>query len=163
MKVFTEVVETSKKTDVERYKSYDGKLFYSDKKACEAYESALTKVNTIALTTSNDCRIVDENSLYNGYAGCEDYCYLVAKVTEHTKTPLKLLFRASHHRHNEGEFEQLEFEKKLKEGAKLVFSVGCLNFYDGEVIDEFEEFRLLGTVEEYKKTLTKGFSLLDLD
>jgi hypothetical protein len=162
MKVFTEVVETSKKTDVERYKSYDGKLF-SDKKMCADYESALTKVNIIALTTSSNCKVINEYDLYNGYAGCEDYCYLVATVTESIKTPLKMVFRAFHHRSEVGDLEQLDFEKNLKEGSKLVFGVGCLGCYTDDTIDDFEDFHSYGTVEEFKKEFLKGFSLLDLD
>ena len=164
MKVFTEVKETqtTNKIETKKYMSYDGKLFPNEG-TCRDYESALTKVNIIALTTSSSCKIVNEYDLYNGYAGCEDYCYLVAKVTNSTKTPLKMVFRAFHNGSDVGEIEQLDFEKILKEGSKLVFGIGCSNACYVEVIDEFDDFHSYGTVEEFKKEFLKGFDLLDLD
>jgi hypothetical protein len=72
-----------------------------------------------------------------------------------------MVFRAFHHRNEVGDLEQLDFEKTLKEGSTLVFGVGCLGYID--TIDEFTDFYSYGTVEDFKKNLTKGFSLLDLD
>jgi hypothetical protein len=161
MKVFTEVaeVQTTKKIETKKYMSYDGKLF-SDEKKCKDYESALTKANIIALTASSDCRIVNEFDMYNGYAGSEEYYYFVAKVTEDTKTPLEIVHKAF----NSDENAQLRFKDYLKEGEKLVLGLGYLNcFLKDETVSEFECFCSYGTVEEFKKRLAEGFSLLDLD
>lgn len=162
MKVFTEVaeVQTTKKIETKKYMSFDGKLF-GDEKECKDYESALTKVNIIALTTSCDCKIVNEFELYNEYAGCEDYCYLVVKVTKETKTPLEMVYNSFH---CNDENARLEFKKNLKESEKLVIGVGCLGcFYKDDTISVLDDFTFYGTVESFKKELSKGFSLLDLD
>jgi hypothetical protein len=160
MKVFTEVaeVQTTKKIETKKYMSYDGKLF-SDEKKCKDYESALTKMNIIALTTSSDCRIVNEFDMYNGYAGSEDYYYLVAKVTKDTKAPLETIYNAFH---CNDEVLQLEFKKTLEEGVNLIFGLGYCDNLD-ETVSEFECFCYYDTVEKFKKELTEGFSLLDLD
>lgn len=157
MKVFTEVKETqiTNKTETKKYMSYDGKLF-SNEKSCRNYESALTKANTVALVKSSDCKIVCEFDIYNGCAGSEEYYYLVAKVTEDTKAPLETIYNAFH---CNDEVAQLEFKKALEEGVNLVFGLGyCADF---DEIDNFEDFYFYGTVEDFKKKLTEGFSLLD--
>jgi len=158
MKVFTEVKEVPKKVEVEKYRSYDGKLF-SDKKMCADYESALTKVNTVALVKSSDCKIVCEFDIYNGCAGSEEYYYLVAKVTEDTKAHLETIYKAFH---CNDEVSQLEFKKALEEGGKLVFGLGYFDYCaDFDKIDEFEYFDFYGTVGDFKKKLSEGFDLLD--
>jgi hypothetical protein len=159
MKVFTEVKETqiTNKTETKKYMSYDGKLF-SNEKSCRDYESALTKANTVALVKSSDCKIVCEFDIYNSYAGSEEYYYLVAKVTKDTKVPLETIYNAFH---CNDEVSQLEFKKTLEEGVNLVFGLGCCD--DLDEIDDFEDFYDYGTVEDFKKKLSEGFSLLDLD
>lgn len=157
MKVFTEVAETqvTKKIETKKYMSFDGKLF-SNEKSCRDYESALTKANTVALVKSSDCKIVCEFDIYNCCAGSEEYYYLVAKVTENTKAPLETIYKAFH---CNDEVSQLEFKKTLEEGEKLIFGLGYC--YELEEIDNFEDFYFYGTVEDFKKKLTEGFSLLD--
>lgn len=160
MKVFTEVKETqiTNKTETEKYMSYDGKLF-SNEKSCRNYESALTKANTVSLVKSNDCKIVCEFDIYNGYAGSEEYYYLVAKVTEDTKAPLETIYNAFNYN---DEVLQLKFKKALEEGVKLVFGLGYLDYCaDFNEIDNFEDFCFYGTVEDFKKKLSEGFDLLN--
>ena len=159
MKVFTEVAEVQKteKIETKKYMSFDGKLF-GDEKECKDYESALAKVNIIALTTSSDCKIVNEFDLYNEYAGSEEYYYLVAKVTESTKAPLEMVYKSF----NSDESAQLRFKKTLEENEKLVFDLGYLPyFFRDDTISDFEIFCYHGTVEEFKEEHLKGFDLLD--
>jgi hypothetical protein len=130
---------TTKSKEV--YTSFDG-LRFEDADSCKKYEDSVKAVSCQKILAQG--KKISEFDLYNQYAGCEEYDYLILNVNKQNMDLLETLYKLYN-------VEVSEASPLPILGEKYVFGLGFCSYED--LI--FEDFVPYGKAEDFYNDLTE--------
>lgn len=130
---------TTKSKEV--YTSFDG-LRFEDADSCKKYEDAVKAVSCQKIIAQG--KKISEFDLYNQYAGCEEYDYLILDVNKQNRDLLETLYKLYN-------VEVSEVNPIPILGEKYIFGLGYVGYKDLT----FEDFTPLGRAENYYDVITE--------
>ena len=130
---------TTKSKEV--YTSFDG-LRFEDADNCKKYEDAVKAVSCQQIIAQG--KKISEFDLYNQYAGCEEYDYLILDVNKQNRDLLETLYKLYN-------VEVSEENPIPILGEKYIFGLGYVGYQDLT----FEDFTPLGRAENYYEAITE--------
>ena len=138
------IIEKETKTTAksrEVYISFDG-LRFEDADSCKSYEESVKVVSCQKIITQG--KKISEFDLYNQYAGCEEYDYLILNVNKQNMDLLETLYKLYN--------VDVSEENPLPIlGEKYIFGLGYVSYKDLT----FEDFTPLGRAENYYDVITE--------
>lgn len=139
-KIIEKDVKTTTKSK-EIYISFDG-LKFEDAGSCKSYEESVKAVTCQKIIAQG--KKISEFDLYNQYAGCEEYDYLILNVNKQNMDLLETLYKLYN-------VEVSEENPLPILGEKYIFGLGYVGYRDLT----FEDFTPLGRAENYYDVITE--------